>query len=178
MVGRLVSWLVGRLVGLSLFPKRAGSNTSMLLSEHLFKIMLPQTNFMIVKVNLWELWPCTSIVPVPTMRTKTGLYDSTCTVYVLCTNVQELWPDCMIVRTWTMTKIHDSTSKNWELWWPDYMIVRTRTMTKIHNSTSKIWELWWPDCMTWRNSISGYLNYHLICGNSDQRNYIILYSIV
>ena len=35
-VGWFVRWLVRRRVGLSYFPKRAGSYTLMLLSEHLF----------------------------------------------------------------------------------------------------------------------------------------------
>ena len=39
----LVGWLVGPLVCLSQFPKRVGSYTSVLLSEHLF--MLQSTEY-------------------------------------------------------------------------------------------------------------------------------------
>ena len=50
-VGRSVGRLVGWLVVLSKFPKRAGSCTSMLLSEHLIQVIKGR-----IKNILYVLW--------------------------------------------------------------------------------------------------------------------------
>ena len=60
-VHRSVGWLIGRSVGFSWYPKRLGSYTSVLLSEHLFLLHLivslgANNNNLIRRESTYEDW--------------------------------------------------------------------------------------------------------------------------